>query len=58
VRDACGVNWGHGSEIYGYSTAAYYNQRTGRTFILAATMSPTPPTAAPAMTDLTNALVC
>src|SRR4051794_13005069 len=41
VRDACGVNWGHGGGIFGYSTAAYYNERTGRTFILAATMSPT-----------------
>lgn len=58
VRDACGVNWGHGGEIFGYSTAAYYNERTGRTFILAATMSPTPPAAAAAMADLTNALVC
>lgn len=58
VRDTCGVNWGLGGAIFGYSTAAYYNERTGRTFVIAATMSPPSPSAAPAMAELTNTLAC
>jgi D-alanyl-D-alanine carboxypeptidase len=58
IRDACGANWGHGGAIFGYSTAAYWNERTGRTFVLATTMMPAPPAADAPMSALVDALVC
>lgn len=58
VRDACGVNWGHTGAIFGYSTAAYWNERTDRSFVVAATMSAPSPAAATAMAELTDRLVC
>lgn len=58
VSDVCGANWGHGGAIFGYSTAAYWNERTGRTFVVASTMMPAPPAADAPMSALLDALVC
>jgi D-alanyl-D-alanine carboxypeptidase len=42
VQDPCGADWGHGGEILGYQVMAYWNERTGRTAVLASTMFPAP----------------
>jgi D-alanyl-D-alanine carboxypeptidase len=47
VQDPCGANWGHTGAIFGYQAAAYWNENTDRTVVLASTMFP-PPAAAEA----------
>ena len=42
VNDACGANWGHAGTIFGYQSLAYWNERTGRTVVIASTMFPAP----------------
>lgn len=39
-KDPCGVNWGHSGSIFGYQDAAYWNEQTGRTTVVASTMFP------------------
>lgn len=38
--DPCGVTWGHGGQILGYQSAAYWNQRTHRVVVLTTTLWP------------------
>ncbi len=46
VNDSCGANWGHGGTIFGYQSLAYWNERSGRTVVIASTMYPAPAPAA------------
>jgi D-alanyl-D-alanine carboxypeptidase len=58
VQDSCGVNWGHGGSIFGYQDAAYWNEQTDRTVVVASTMFPAPAAAEAALTDLTDFALC
>jgi len=57
VSDACGAKWGHRGAIFGYQGLAYWNARSGRTVVIASTMSPAPAAAeAPLATAIDLAL--
>jgi D-alanyl-D-alanine carboxypeptidase len=58
VNDACGANWGHGGAIYGYQDMAYWNERTGRTVVIASTMNPAPAAAEAPLTTATDLALC
>ena len=58
VQDSCGANWGHGGSILGYQNLVYWNEQTGRTVVLAATMLPAPPAAEAAITSLIDYALC
>ncbi len=58
VPDTCGVNWGHSGSILGYQDAAYWNERTGRTVVVASTMFPVPEPAQAVLSDLTDFALC
>jgi D-alanyl-D-alanine carboxypeptidase len=58
VQDPCGVNWGHGGSIFGYQDAAYWNEKTGRTTVVASTMFPAPAAAQAALSNLTDSALC
>jgi D-alanyl-D-alanine carboxypeptidase len=54
VQTPCGVIWGHDGAVPGYEDAAYWNESTGRTVVVAETMHPTP---LPAQTAFSNLFV-
>jgi D-alanyl-D-alanine carboxypeptidase len=58
VQDSCGVNWGHGGNIFGYQDAAYWNEQTDRTVVIASTMFPAPAAAEAALSGLTDFALC
>ena len=58
VQDSCGANWGHSGTIIGYQDMVYWNERTGRTVVIATTMFPTPPAAEAAIAELTDYALC
>ncbi|MFI5821233.1 serine hydrolase domain-containing protein [Streptomyces rishiriensis] len=58
VQDPCGADWGHGGEILGYQDMAYWNERTGRTTVLASTMYPAPAALGPSLEKAAAYLVC
>ena len=58
VNDSCGANWGHTGSIYGYQDMAYWNERTGRTVVLAATMFFAPAAAQTALGTAIGLAVC
>ena len=58
VSDACGANWGHAGAIYGYSSMAYWNERTGRTVVIASNMSPAPAAAEAPLTTAADLALC
>ncbi len=58
VNDACGANWGHSGAIYGYQDMAYWNERTGRTVVIASTMNPAPAAAEAPLATATDLALC
>lgn len=58
VKDTCGVNWGHGGSIFGYQDLAYWNGNTGRTVVIATTMSPAPAAAGAPLGTATGLALC
>ena len=58
VNDTCGANWGHGGAIYGYQDLAYWNERTGRTVVIASTMNPAPAAAEAPLATATDLALC
>ncbi len=58
VNDTCGVNWGHGGSIFGYQDLAYWNANTGRTVVIATTMSPAPAAAKSPLATATDLALC
>ena len=58
VNDTCGVNWGHGGSIFGYQDLAYWNANTGRTVVIATTMSPAPAAAEAPLATATDLALC
>ena len=58
VKDTCGVNWGHGGSIFGYQDLAYWNANTGRTVVIATTMSPAPAAAEAPLATATGLALC
>jgi D-alanyl-D-alanine carboxypeptidase len=58
VEDPCGVNWGHGGNIFGYQAAAYHNELTGRTVVIASTLFPAPAAAETALSNVTDFALC
>jgi D-alanyl-D-alanine carboxypeptidase len=58
VQDPCGVNWGHGGNIFGYQSAAYWNEQTDRTVVIGSTMFPAPAAAEAALSKLTDFALC
>jgi D-alanyl-D-alanine carboxypeptidase len=58
VNDACGANWGHTGTIYGYQSLAYWNERTGRTVVLASNMVPAPAGAEAPLATATDLALC
>lgn len=58
VQDTCGVNWGHPGSIYGYQDMAFWNERTGRTVVIASTMSPAPAAVEAPLATATNLALC
>ena len=57
-EDPCGVDWGHGGAIFGYETAAFWNERTGRTTVMSSNMFPRPAAADAALTALLDGALC
>ncbi len=58
VVDSCGANWGHDGAIFGYQDQAYWNERTGRTVVIASTMFPAPAAAAAPLAAATGLALC
>jgi D-alanyl-D-alanine carboxypeptidase len=58
VNDACGANWGHSGTIFGYQSLAYWNERTGRTVVIASTMHPAPAAAESPLATATDLALC
>jgi D-alanyl-D-alanine carboxypeptidase len=58
VSDTCGVNWGHSGAIYGYQTLAFWNERTGRTVVMASNMEPAPASAEAPLATAVNLALC
>ena len=58
VNDACGANWGHSGTIFGYQSLAYWNERTGRTVVIASTMYPAPAAAESPLATATGLALC
>ena len=58
VNDPCGANWGHTGSIYGYQDMAYWNDRTGRTVVIASTMFPAPAAAEAPLAAATDLALC
>ena len=58
VQDTCGANWGHTGSIYGYQDLAYWNEHTGRTVVIASTMSPAPAAADAPLATATDLALC
>lgn len=58
VQDTCGANWGHTGSIYGYQDLAYWNEHTGRTVVIASTMSPAPAAADAPLATTTDLALC
>jgi D-alanyl-D-alanine carboxypeptidase len=58
VNDACGANWGHTGGIYGYQSLAYWNERTGRTVVVASNMVPAPAAAEAPLASATALALC
>lgn len=58
VNDTCGANWGHGGSIYGYQGLAFWNERTGRTVIIASTMFFAPAAAEAPLATATDLALC
>ncbi|MEO6999440.1 MAG: serine hydrolase domain-containing protein [Terracoccus sp.] len=58
VNDPCGANWGHTGSIYGYRDLAYWNERTGRTVVIASTMFPAPTAAEAPLATATDLALC
>jgi D-alanyl-D-alanine carboxypeptidase len=58
VKDACGANWGHTGTIYGYQSLAYWNERTGRTVVIASTMVPAPASSEAPLATATALALC
>lgn len=58
VNDACGANWGHTGTIFGYRDMAYWNERTGRTVVIASTMYPAPAAAESPLATATSLALC
>jgi D-alanyl-D-alanine carboxypeptidase len=58
VQTPCGVIWGHDGAVPGYEDAAYWNESTGRTVVVAETMYPTPLPALNAYINLVALALC
>jgi D-alanyl-D-alanine carboxypeptidase len=58
VKDPCGANWGHTGTIFGYRGLAYWNERTGRTVVIASTMFPAPAAAESPLARSTGLALC
>lgn len=58
VQDPCGMNWGHSGGIFGYQDMAYWNEKTGRTVVIASTMFPSPAAADAPLANLTDYALC
>jgi D-alanyl-D-alanine carboxypeptidase len=58
VEYPCGAEWGHGGSIFGYKNGVYWNERTGRTVVVAGTMFPMSKTARAAFANLTDVALC
>jgi D-alanyl-D-alanine carboxypeptidase len=56
--DPCGIDWGHGGTIFGYEAAAFWNERTGRTTVMATNMFPRPEAAEAPLSALLDAALC
>jgi D-alanyl-D-alanine carboxypeptidase len=54
----CGVIWGHEGSWFGYQDAAYWNERTDRTVVIAWTLYNPPLAASLALMRLTNFALC
>ena len=58
INDPCGANWGHRGSIYGYQSTASWNERTGRTVVIATTMLPAPAAAEAPLATATGLALC
>ena len=58
VNDVCGANWGHTGTIFGYQSLAFWNERTGRTVVIASTMFPAPAAAESPLATATDLALC
>lgn len=58
VNDPCGVNWGHSGAIYGYQTLSFWNERTGRTVVMASNMEPAPAAAEAPLATAAGLALC
>jgi D-alanyl-D-alanine carboxypeptidase len=58
VNDPCGVNWGHAGSILGYQSVAFWNERTGRSVVIASTMFYAPAAAHAPLASATDLALC
>lgn len=58
VEDACGVIWGHGGQIFGYQSAAYWNPSINRMVVFATTQWRNAPAAQPLLDDILSGALC
>ena len=54
IPTSCGVNWGHNGSVFGYEDAAYWNERTDRTVVVAWNRDHPPAAAGAALSNLIN----